>query len=237
MAATDDLDITRSGSCIAAYPVKGGATIFALTLVCLGTDGYAVAGADTASFIFAGVAVDAQDNADGASGDLDVNVYSEGRFLLTGSGFAATDVGKPVFLIDDATVGLAANASVDQHIRVGRIIQYESATQAWVDIEGVPNKAADTLDLLGKARMYSVEATGVNATTFSLATQAGYFGGSDFIVDRVLAVRSTVTSTGAASTPARKVVTTHWTLSAGVLSAVGDETANTWLITFIGRLK
>lgn len=229
MAATADLNIIRRAAMIASFPVNGGSEIFAGTLVTLDTDGQARAGADTEGFTFVGVAREGVDNTAGADGDKTVEVEQDGAFLLTGSGFSAASVGQDVYLIDDATIGLANHASVDEYIKVGTIIEYVSATQVWVKVTpgGGP---------MGKFGQWTVEVAGANAAALDLAAAAEAFGGADFYVESVQAVTAFVTSTGAPATVARKVVTTHWTLASGVISCVGDESANTLRITFAGYL-
>ena len=81
--------------------------------------------------VFAGVAIDQKDNSSGAAGDLKARIYKEGIFLLTGSGFAQTDVGQAVYATDDQTI-TKTNAADKQ--RVGVIVEFESSTQVWVKI-------------------------------------------------------------------------------------------------------
>ena len=80
---------------------------------------------------FAGVAYEYMDNSAGAAGDKEVRYFSEGVFLLNGTGFALTDVGQPVYATDDQVVTKtsAANAQV-----VGQIVQIKSSTQVWVKL-------------------------------------------------------------------------------------------------------
>lgn len=228
-AATEDKNLVRRDGQSAGISLAATAVLFAGTFVCLNVAGAGVAGADTAGYRFVGIAIESADAVDDE--DETVEVYVDGVYLVTGSGFAATDVGKPVYLIDDQTVGLANHASVDQHILVGFIEEYKSATEVWVRIVPVGKRGP-----LGEVRQYTIEATGVNAAAFDLATQAAAFGGADFYIQAVQAVRSYVTATGAGSVPERKVTATHWTLANGDLTTVGDETANTWTITFKGFL-
>ena len=228
-----DIDTPRRGSSYRAFPMAATALVLAGCLACLNTSDQLVDGADTAGLRFAGVVREYVDNSDGAAGDEDGEVWTEGEFALAGTGFAAGDVGKTVFLLDNQTVGLADAAGVDQMIPVGVITEVVSSTEVWVQITPNLGKAQDAL---GPPRQYTIEIAGVNATAFDLDASAALFGGAGFYVRSVQAVRAIVTSTGAAASPLRKVVTTHWTLASGVISAVGDETLNTWQITFLGNL-
>lgn len=81
--------------------------------------------------VFAGVCIETKDNSGGSAGDLKARVYKDGIFLLTGSGFAQTDVGQAVYATDDQTI-TKTNAADKQ--RVGVIAEYESSTQVWVRI-------------------------------------------------------------------------------------------------------
>lgn len=111
------------------------AVIYAGTMLCYDADGYIVDGADTAGYRFAGVAREDVSNAAGADGDKDATFFREGTFKFASSGLTAADVGKPVFLIDNQTVGLLDHASVDMAIYVGVITEVVSATLCFVDID------------------------------------------------------------------------------------------------------
>jgi hypothetical protein len=80
---------------------------------------------------FMGIAYEEVDNSSGSDGDLQVQYAQKGEFLLTGAGFAATDVGKQVFASDDCTLTLTATGNS----RVGIIQRYVSSTQVWVRID------------------------------------------------------------------------------------------------------
>jgi hypothetical protein len=230
-AATKDVNLVRRDTRLKSYPMAATVILFAGTFCCLSASGYAVDGADTDGLTFVGIVDEGVDNSDGANGDENVSLYSEGEFLVTGSGFARTDVGKTVFLIDNQTVGLANAASVDNQIPVGEIVEYVSSTQVWVRIK-TPGQKGDK----GELHFYEVEVGGTNAAAISLATAAADYGGADFYVRKVIDVDAIVTGTGAAAAVQRKVLTTHFTLASGVITTVGNETANTWRIRFVGHL-
>jgi hypothetical protein len=223
-AATSDRVTKRRDPQYQDYGVEEDAIIYAGTLVCLNPDGYAVAGADTAGFRFVGMAREAVDNTDGADGAVNVKCDRKGVFKLAATGLAASDVGRKVYLVDDQTVGTVEESAVDNNVYVGRLREYVSATEGWVEID----PGGQGLD------QYTIEIAGVNATAFNLATEAALAGGGDFYVLEVDNATAYVTADGTLA--GRKVVTTHWTLSNGVLSTVGNETANTWVIHFKGEL-
>lgn len=222
---TTDLDISLRGSRRAALPVKAAVSLLTLQLVCIDTSGRAVNGADTANLQFAGLAVEAVDNTDGEDGEATVELVAADQALLTGAGFTAADVGKPVFVDDNQTIALADD--VANHVLVGTIVEYVSATQVWVKLKPFHRT---------EPRVFAVEVAGVNAAALNLATAAALYGGSDFYVKSVISMRANVTSTAAVATANRKVVTTNFTVASGVITTVTDESLNTLLINFVGYL-
>jgi hypothetical protein len=113
------------------YKVAASAKIYAGSLVCLNTSGYAAAGADTASFKFLGVAREQADNSSGANGDITVRVRRKGVFRMAASGMAVTDIGAAVYVSDDQTVAKSTTNSV----ACGKIAEFVSATEVGVDID------------------------------------------------------------------------------------------------------
>jgi hypothetical protein len=82
--------------------------------------------------VFAGIAVEGADNSGGSAGDLKIRCYKKGSALLTGSGFAQTDVGQVVYATDENTI-TKTNANDKQ--KVGVISEYVSSTQVWVKFD------------------------------------------------------------------------------------------------------
>lgn len=224
-STTTDIVTRRRDGTTLSEPVAAAETLYGGTLVCRNASGYAVDGEDANNLVFAGIARAAVDNASGSAGDLNVELWEDGVFLVKAIGLTADDVGRECFLLDNQTVALAGGSGLDYHIRVGVIDEVVSATQAWVRLQ--PGQ-------LRERRLYQVQIDGVNAAAFDLSTAASGLGGSDFYVVDVESVVSYVAADG--TLDGLKVVTTDYTLSAGAVSAVGDETANTWLITFYGYL-
>ncbi len=131
MAVTANQIVKRAEACRKSYPVAASTHIYEGTLVFINASGYA--DDDTASGVnkFAGVAIREVDNSSGSNGDLTVEVYSDGVFELTGSGFAQADVGKNAFATDNYTVVVSDSASA---IRIGVVKEYVSSTKLRVEL-------------------------------------------------------------------------------------------------------
>lgn len=133
-ALTQDKELIRKDGVELPIPVGAAETIYGGSFVCVGADGYAVPGADTAGQIFMGVAMEQQDNSSGSDGDLDVVVRRRGLVkAILDTAITQANVGDNVFLVDDQTVDLAANT--DNDIFCGIIAEYIDATHAYIDIE------------------------------------------------------------------------------------------------------
>ncbi|MCE5334264.1 MAG: DUF2190 family protein [Desulfobacteraceae bacterium] len=128
--SSDRKTVYREGVEI-AYPVAAQTTIYAGSLVCLNTSGYAVPGADTAGFKFAGVARETAKNGTAANGAAKVLLRRRGVFRFASSAMAVTDVEEAVYIADDQTVAKTSTNSV----ACGRIAEFISATEVGVDIE------------------------------------------------------------------------------------------------------
>lgn len=94
-------------------------------------EGYATDVINSGANNFAGIAEEEVDNSSGSSGDKNVVVWNNGRFLLTGSGFGQHLVGEAAYASDNFTV----TASSTNTTRIGTFKQYVSSTQMWVEIE------------------------------------------------------------------------------------------------------
>jgi len=129
---TKDRNTVRKEGQYASYPVKASAKIYAGSIVCLGSDGYALPGSDTAGLKFAGIARGYVDNSAGASGAQSVEVWRRGSFELSATGMAVANAGDAVYVVDDHTVGLAAQTAND--VPCGRVSEFNSATSVYVDI-------------------------------------------------------------------------------------------------------
>ena len=112
------------------YPVAASTTLYAGSLVCINTSGYAVAAADTAGLRLVGVAKAQADNSSGSAGDVNIEVYHVGAFECTSSGLTIANEGDPVWVSDDQTV-----TTTPGNVFAGVLRDYVSATSAFVDIE------------------------------------------------------------------------------------------------------
>lgn len=132
MAVTANQLISRQDGCKASFPVAASTQIYQGTLVFLLSTGYA--DDDTAGGLnkFAGVAIGEQDNSSGSAGDLNVEVWRDGVFELTGSGFSQSSVGERAYATDNYTItSTLTEAGVD----IGEIVEYVSSTVVRVKIE------------------------------------------------------------------------------------------------------
>ena len=73
---------------------------------------------------FAGIVYQQCDNSGGSAGDLEVELYTDGIFRLTGSSFTQATNGDLVYAIDNYTI----QASSTSASKVGRVVNYVSAT-------------------------------------------------------------------------------------------------------------
>lgn len=128
-ALTADRDTKRREGKWAEYKVKGTTKIYAGSQVCLSALGYAIPATDTAGLVYVGVSRDYVDNLLGSDGDKYVRVWNGDRVEMTIVGAAITDVGRPVWIVDDQTVGF-----VKGNVLAGIIGEYVSATSVYVDV-------------------------------------------------------------------------------------------------------
>ena len=114
------------------FPVAANSKIYAGSLVCANTSGYAVPAADTAGLKFLGVALEQEDNTAGANGAKTVRLRRTGNFLFDAASISQSMVGSPMYVMDDHTIDDAAGPTND--IRVGVLVKYVSDTKGWIDI-------------------------------------------------------------------------------------------------------
>lgn len=131
-ALSDNVQVSRKDGEIIAHPCAVD-TVYEGALVKQNAAGYLAPCAAEAGAVFAGVAVEKVANESPyAAGDQKARVYKKGVFLLTGSGFAQTDVGQAVYATDDQTITKTYASNIQ---RVGVIVEFESSTKVWVKIE------------------------------------------------------------------------------------------------------
>jgi hypothetical protein len=114
------------------FPVAGSTKIYAGSLVCTNTSGYAVPAADTAGLRFLGVALEQADNTSGANGAKTLRLRRSGAFEFDASSITQAMVGTAMYVVDDHTMDDAAGPVND--IRIGILVKYVADTKGWVDI-------------------------------------------------------------------------------------------------------
>jgi hypothetical protein len=114
------------------FPVAAGAKIYAGSLTCVNAQGFAAPAADGSGLTFMGVAMEQVDNSGGADGAKVVRLRRTGAFEFDAGSITQAMVGAAVYAVDDHTFD--DTAGVTNHVRVGVLVKFESATRGWVDI-------------------------------------------------------------------------------------------------------
>ena len=114
------------------YPVATNTKIYAGSLVCVNAAGYVVPAADTSGYQFAGVAMEQVDNSAGSDGGESVKLRRAGVFEFDAGSITQAMMGTDMFAKDDHTFDDTAGAI--NHVKVGRLVKYVSATKGWIDI-------------------------------------------------------------------------------------------------------
>lgn len=104
-------------------------------MVCNDASGYGVNGADTASYVFKGIAVESKTGVT-SDGLVSVKVQKTGvwKFAFGAGSLAVTDEGTAVFITDNNTVDVAGTTTND--IACGVIVKCVDADNALVLIDG-----------------------------------------------------------------------------------------------------
>ena len=189
MAATANATKKSRSADRASYPVAATTHIYDGQLGFVDSSGNATGSTNSGANQFAGIAVQEYDNSGGSAGDIDAEFHQSGAFLLTGSGFSASDVGSPVFAADSNTLTLTARGNVF----VGEIIEYVSATQVWVKLHigtfqpWMPLAAIQSVSGAGAANVTSYltkwTTSSTDALTLANGTRAGQLKKIQMIVD------------------------------------------------------
>jgi hypothetical protein len=114
------------------FPVAANTKIYAGSLVCGNTSGYAVPAADTAGLKLLGVSLEQEDNTGGANGAKTVRLRRTGNFLFDAASITQAMVGTAMYVVDDHTIDDASGPAND--VRVGILVKYVSDTKGWIDI-------------------------------------------------------------------------------------------------------
>jgi len=175
MAVTANQLMERQDGCKRSYPVEETTRIYQGTLVYVNAAGYACDVIVTGVNAFVGIAVAEADNTSGADGAIEVEVYTEGDFELTGTFNSITDVGMPAYGDDNYAVVLALGAT---SVRIGRVVRFVSSTKAIIAIktggigalEVAPLTTISIADAVGTPD-YAVQAV-INSSAYGFASAA-----------------------------------------------------------------
>lgn len=131
MAVTENKLIRVQEGCKRSFPVAASTHIYQGTMVFINTSGYASGATATGVNGFAGIAVSEVNNT-GSAGDLEVEVHTEGDFVLVGAGtYSQADVGAVIYGDDNYTISTSIGST---SVPVGRCVDYVSDTELCVAI-------------------------------------------------------------------------------------------------------
>jgi predicted RecA/RadA family phage recombinase len=114
------------------FRVAAATKIYAGSLVCANSQGFAVPAADTAGLRFLGVALEQVDNSSGANGAKVVRLRRTGVFEFNAASITQAMVGDPMYIKDDNTFADAAGTTND--VKAGMLVKYVTDTKGWIDI-------------------------------------------------------------------------------------------------------
>lgn len=223
-ALSSERETSRRPGMAVVFPVLAGALIYGGGLVAVDADGFAQPAANTAGLVIVGVADATVDNTDGDDGDLEVTARCGAQFKLDTTTLTSEDAGRMAYVVNDQTVGRLSAAS--NAIPVGRVVEADGAI-AWIEIKAPVRQGP---------QQFLVRIAGTNAGALNLGAFAATLGGTDIYVRSVNFMLAVETSSNNPASPLQKVLTTHYTVSSGVISTVGNESANTLLIALTGEL-
>jgi len=131
-ALSADNNAQRKDGKLTEYKIGAAETIYKDSIVCNGTDGYLIAGADTADLRFAGVAYEKGDNSSGVDGAESTRVQKTGSFVFAKASAVQADVGAIAYILDDQTVGTTSTNGIS----CGYIVELISSSEVRVRIDG-----------------------------------------------------------------------------------------------------
>lgn len=133
MATTVDKKITRADSTKGFAPVTAEKIHPQNGLVFRDSGGFATDIIAAGANPFLGVAQTRADNTGGADGDINVELWQEGKFLLdfTGSTLTQADIGKKVYATDNNVCHLTSTSRT----YIGTLAEFVSATTAFVQLD------------------------------------------------------------------------------------------------------
>lgn len=132
MAVTANQLVEKQDGKKRSYPVEESTRIYQGTFVFVNAAGFACDVTATGVNAFVGVAVSEADNTSGADGAIEVEVWTEGDFEVTGTSFAQTDVGMPCYADDNYACVVSLGST---SVRIGTVVRYVSSTKHIVAIK------------------------------------------------------------------------------------------------------
>lgn len=111
------------------FPVKGGVTICAGTMVAVDHTGYALPAGNKVGYTFVGVSMEHADSATSADGAINVLVRTEGFFEFDAVNITQADVGKQMYVVDDRTFTPFCTSA---GVKCGRLMKFVSSTRGWI---------------------------------------------------------------------------------------------------------
>lgn len=143
-----------SGDDCVLVPVAASTTVVAGTMVCV-AGGYAVPAANTATYVFKGVALTGADNSGGSAGDLSVLVKTKGVFSMVGTSLAVTDNKAQVWVSNATTV--TKNPGL---VYAGMLSGYSASTVAHLSIDSASQEAwtGAAADQIARGRLFNISA-------------------------------------------------------------------------------
>lgn len=173
MAVTANQLIKMQDGDKVSIPVAASTRIYQGTLVFINASGYADDDTATGVNAFAGIAVAEADNSSGSNGDIEVEVLVEGDFELTGTGFAQTDVGMPIYADDNYACVLSLGST---SVRIGTIVRYVSSTKHIVRI--APSRVG-ALEVAPLTTITPADAAGTPDYAIAAVTNSSPYGFSN----------------------------------------------------------
>jgi hypothetical protein len=156
-----------------SYPVEESTRIYQGTLVYVNAAGYACDVTATGVNAFVGIAAGEANNTSGADGDIEVEVYTEGDFELTGTFNSITDVGMTAYGDDNYAVVVALGAT---SVRIGRVVRFVSTTKAIIAIKPV---GVGALEVAPLTTITPADAAGTPDYAIAAITSSTPFGFSN----------------------------------------------------------
>jgi len=131
-ALADNKEILEKDGKLLSFPVVASDIIYKGALVKINAAGYLAPQAAEAGAASVGVAYELCDNSAGSAGAKKCLVLHKGVFLLTCAGtLVQADVGSTVYASDDQTVSVT---QASNEVAVGKVVEYVSATQGWIEL-------------------------------------------------------------------------------------------------------